>query len=108
MAATVASPANELREPQTMGQFKVAIKRITGDASSYAAGGYPLTAAQFGLTKIIEMTVQPTSGYVPTWVGGTGKLIVRWTGAGTAAVLAEVTNATDLSAVSFLAIAYGF
>lgn len=68
--------------------------------SSYATGGYSLTAADLGLQRIDFVDAGASGGYVPEYNYSTNKLLVRWSG-GSGAVLSQVTNATDLSAVTF-------
>lgn len=88
------------------GGLKLTQCTVTGPAS-YVAGGFAVTAADFGLGQILEVLPFQASGYVAEYIAGTGKILVRWTGATTASILAEITNATDISAVSFKVLAIG-
>ena len=74
---------------------------------SYATGGVAVTPSMFGYHALVGLDVNPSAGYVceyvPTSADPTagGKVKVYWTGAGLSAVLAEITNATNLAAVNF-------
>lgn len=75
---------------------------IQGD-SSYVTGGYAVTPAQFGLTKITGIVAEGASGNViASYNGPAGKVlfIAQATGA-------EVANASDRSAAFLPVIVYG-
>src|SRR4051812_20868035 len=68
--------------------------------NSYPTGGYALTPQTLGVGLNADWVMaQPKSGYVFEWIPSTQKLLVRWSGAA-GAIDPEVTNATDLSAVT--------
>ena len=79
---------------------------ITFD-SSYPTGGEAVTAANFGLSRILSLTLAPNVGYVAEYVPSTSKIKAYWTGAATAAVLAEVTDTTNLATAAFEATIVG-
>ena len=96
MAATIAVVK---RFKAVGGMPKDALFDVTLDAS-YPAGGYAITPANLGLKGIWNL--QPTdvvNGYAFAWDKTAGKLMAYWTGAAVSSVLAEVTAATNLSAV---------
>ena len=76
------------------------IVTVTMD-NSYATGGESVTAANLGLSRVVQFSLEPNAGYVPEYDHANSKVKAYWTGAATSAVLAEVTAATDLSAVVF-------
>jgi hypothetical protein len=81
---------------------------VTGPAS-YATGGFDLTPAAAGLTSITAAApVGNPGGYVPNYVGSTGKVIVYGDGAleGLGA-LDQIGATTDLSAVTFTFLVFG-
>jgi hypothetical protein len=68
--------------------------------NTYPGGGYPLTAAMFGMRRLDNVVPQPVAaGYAIAFNPATSKLMVYWTGAGLSAVLAEVTGPPALAAV---------
>ncbi|HEY7822294.1 MAG TPA: hypothetical protein VIG24_05655 [Acidimicrobiia bacterium] len=70
--------------------------------SSYPTGGEAVTLAQLGLTRLDWLSVETTDGYVPAWDGSTSapKIKLFWVDTTVdGAPLAEVTAATDASAV---------
>lgn len=76
------------------------VVRVTFD-SSYPTGGEALTAATLGFDdEASELTVIPIKfGPIVPQYNGVGKLLLAyWGNAGTASVLPEVTDTTDLSA----------
>ena len=79
----------------------------TLNLGTYATGGVPVTPGLFSMNALVGLDVNPSAGfvceYVPTSNDPTkcGKVKVYWTGAGLSAVLAEITNATNLAAVNF-------
>lgn len=75
---------------------------ITGDVSGYTAGGYAYTANQMGFDRIENIsapckTLVGTTIYELVW-DPTGSKIQVWSG--TTGATAQVSNATDLSAVT--------
>lgn len=102
MAATFSRLLNSVA-----GNRRHTVTAVTFD-SSYLTGGESVTANQLGLTKLDSVEVQPTVGYVGEYITSTSTLLARWTGATTAAVLAEVSSTTDLSAVVFNVDAWGY
>lgn len=66
----------------------------------YPTGGEALTAADFGLTQIYDLAVQPNDGYVFQW--SDGNLIAYYAdySASADAALIEVANNADLSGVT--------
>jgi len=88
---------------------RVSVTTITGD-SSYATGGYAITANQVGFSRITAvLAVGANTGYVPTWDATNSKLKVFYGDNNNASdgPLIEVPAATDLSAVSFTVLAFG-
>ena len=73
----------------------------TGNLGTYATNGVAITAAQCGLGVLNDLIIDPAGGYVFSYVASTGKVLAYWTGAGLSAVLAEITNSTDLSGITF-------
>jgi|SRR5882724_6406724 len=73
----------------------------------YATNGIAVTPAQFNLITLVHLDLGATAGIVFEYVKSTGKIKAFWTGAGLSAALAEVTNATDLSAMTARFAAWG-
>lgn len=100
--------------PQKIGQMKAEFCAITFD-SSYPTGGEPVTPGVFGMTKIVA--IQPIGPAMAIAGGGTSaysvgydavnKKLQAFGGAASGVALAEVANATDLSASAVTAIVYG-
>lgn len=107
MTIAVAAAAGIPAQPQTIGTMKAAFRDVTLDAS-YPTGGYTLDPKVFGLTQILAAIFPSSSGYVPTYVRSTGKVIIRATGSANKAVLTELDNATDLHLITFFAIVFGY
>lgn len=80
----------------------------TGNLGTYATSGVAITPAQVGLGVITSLIIEPAAGYVFTYAPSTGKVLAYWTGAATAAVLAEITDATNLAGVTFTFVAVGY
>ena len=102
MAATVAVSRSQY-QAVSFGGFRARLAKITPD-TSYPTAGYVLAPKDFGLSEILgvipvglDNTVQ-TTGVVWQYNIQTGKLQAFWTGAVVSTILAEVTNATNLSA----------
>ena len=80
---------------------------VTYDAS-YPTGGYAITPASLGLEQILGVLPGGNlGGVVPSYNLSTGKLQL-FGGAASGAVLAEVTAATNLSAVVQRLIFFGW
>jgi hypothetical protein len=76
--------------------------------NSYPTGGYSIPTAAVGLDTIEALEVfGGGGGYVYDFNPVTDKLKIYWTGAAVSGVLAEVTAATNLSAVTVRAIVHG-
>lgn len=73
---------------------------ITGDTSYPSPGGTTVDAPGDRDYEVMAFA-GGAGGHVPVYDAPNKKLKVYWTGAGLSAVLAEVTNATNLSAQSF-------
>lgn len=93
-----------------MGKQKI-VKGTLAFDSSYPTNGEPLAASALALAAIESMHVHPGFGYVFQAVrsSATAYLIkVYWQNEVAASVLVEVTNTTDLSALTAVAFtAYG-
>jgi len=105
MAATISKVNDEGLDyagSTPIGQFK-----FTGDAA-YPAGGYAVTAAQFGLrilSGIIELANNTAAaGFVLSYNSQTGKVQVLES-AGSAAALTEVSG--DISTLSWTILVVG-
>jgi hypothetical protein len=61
MAATVATVAGVNRE--FTGSYIETLRTVTGDSSTYAAGGYPITAASLGLHSVKKAVSVIISGF---------------------------------------------
>lgn len=73
--------------------------------ASYATGGVAITPALFGLTRIDDIDIQPSAGYLCEWLPSTGKVKAYYDNSAGAYTqnqpLGEVANAANLSAVNF-------
>ena len=91
--------------PVPVGDKWMSVYEIAGDAS-YPTGGYSLLPSDLGFAPTndpefhCEVKAAPGAGYLFTYDHVNQKVKAYWTGAGLSAVLAEVTNATNLSAVT--------
>lgn len=98
MALTIAKVADEA--PDYWGATPIGFFDITFD-NSYPAGGYAVTAKQFGLRILSGMIAVGgnTAGAVNSYYynSQTGKLMVLEAGAGAPVAFADTTAATDLS-----------
>lgn len=96
VAITVSSRQNVGREKELRGTLAL--------DSSYPTGGEAVDFNSVGLTQVKDLAVDPVSGYVFTVAAGSGpssrKVLAYVTGASSGAVLAEVANTTDLSALT--------
>ena len=93
----------------SLGPFKASLVEITGPASYVnPGGGVEFTPASLGLTTILAVFMQDSLlGHIARYDPATGKVKFLWTGAGLSAVMAEVTNATNLSTVTVRALVIG-
>lgn len=88
----------------TISNKKLRVYDVTFD-SSYPTGGESLTAADVGLKKIEQLIVHGpatatrggTTGVLATYDYTNSKLQAFWGNAGTASVLPEVTDTTDIA-----------
>ncbi len=106
-ATTTLGFGGEPAEPQVPGSRRQVRALVTLD-NSYPAGGYVLTAAQFGLVELDCVFVSGTTqlGRYCTWVASTGALQVFLPASGTSAA-ADMTASTDLHLDSVVVTAYG-
>lgn len=80
---------------------------ITFD-SSYPTGGEAVTAANFGLSRILSLTLAPNIGYVFEYVPSTSKIKAYWVDTTTdGAPLAEVVDTTSMATAAFEAVVVG-
>ena len=106
MALTIATPGNASDMVGVPGNNKYVIKTATFD-SSYATGGEALTATTLGLESIhIVLLSIENSGYVAQY-DYTNSKIVLYEAGGDGAILDEVGNTTDVSAVVVRVLAFG-
>ena len=106
MALTVTDPGNASDMTGVPGNYKYVIKTCTFD-SSYATGGEALTATTLGLEQIhIIVLSMENSGYVPQY-DYTNSNIALYEAGADAAILDEVANTTDVSAVKVRVLAFG-
>lgn len=105
MSLTFAAPSHLPAEPQRVGQSFMRHVEVTGD-SSYPTGGEPIDPGALGFTTILAVLLAPGGGYVPEYIPATGKLMVRG-GAASGVLLAEIPNATNLSAIVFRGVIFG-
>jgi hypothetical protein len=75
--------------------------------TSYPTGGYPIALNAVGLETIDAVLTSTSAGYVYDFDLTNRKLKVYWTGAAVSGVLAEVTAATNLSAITVRAVVVG-
>ena len=88
----------------TSGNKRHRVYDVTFD-SSYPTGGESLTASDVNLRKIEQLIVHGpatatrggTTGVLPTYDYTNSKLQAFWGNAGTASVLPEVTDTTDIA-----------
>ena len=80
--------------------YKAVVKTVALD-SSYPTGGESLTAAMLGLSTVVFLIAQPTSGYVFEYNYTDSKLLAYYGNYDAAdGVLIDVPDTTDLSAVT--------
>lgn len=98
MALSVTQPPTVKRVPGTRTHV---VTTVSFD-NSYPTGGYPFDAnAQLGLSTIEEgPQIQAKGGVLPEYDATNKKILIRWGNAGSASLMPEVTNGTDLSAIT--------
>ena len=106
MALTVSTPGNASDVVGVPGNNKYVIKTCTFD-DSYATGGESLTATTLGLESlhILLLSIE-NSGYVAQYEYTNSKIALYEAGAD-GAILDEVGNTTDVSAVVVRVLAFG-
>tara|TARA_R110000824_G_scaffold15892_1_gene66613 strand:+ start:7290 stop:7613 length:324 start_codon:yes stop_codon:yes gene_type:complete len=106
MALAITVPGNASDMTGVPGNNKYVIKTATFD-SSYATGGEALTAATLGLESIhIVLLSMENSGYVAQYDYTNSKIALYEAGAD-GAILDEVANTTDVSAVAVRVLVFG-
>jgi hypothetical protein len=92
------------------GDRRIVVTESTLD-SSYVTGGEPVTAAEFGLTKIESLIPTPAGlgGYVPAWDQANSKIVMLYGDNNNAAdgPLIDVPNATNLAAIKINCLVIG-
>jgi len=83
---------------------KLATVKITGP--NYATGGHTFTPDMVGMNVFHFVSIPPVSGYVPIYDWTNQKIMMYWSNS-SATVLAQITNATDLTGVTFYATVIG-
>lgn len=97
MAATVAV----VQELGPDGPNVAKIVTVTMD-SSYATGGEAVTAADCGLSRIVQFALEPNAGYVPEYDHANSKVKAFWVDTTVdGAAMAEVVATTNLATVVF-------
>ena len=106
MALAITVPGNASDMTGVPGNNKYVIKTCTFD-SSYATGGEALTATTLGLESLhfIALSMEK-SGYVAQYDYSDEKVVLYEAGAD-GAILDEVANTTDVSAVAVRILAFG-
>ena len=106
MALTISVPGNASDMTGVPGNNKYVIKRVQFD-SSYVTNGESLTATQLGLESLHMMLVSmENSGYVPQYDYTNSKIALYEAGAD-GAILDEVANTTNVSAVVVRVLVFG-
>ena len=99
MAVTVAF-AHNTGSPQRVGKQKVVDGVIT-PTGTYETGGFAVTPALFGLSKIESLTCSTarngTEFMVADWIPGTSKIMLGWGGGAISSELDEITNADTVT-----------
>lgn len=108
MALTVAFA----KGPAVEGDLSYVVAQITWD-NSYPTGGLALTPAQVGLSKILfsvdgGVTNAGSAGMVSTSYDVANSKLLAFGGAAAGSKHGEVTNATDLSAVTSRVVFFGY
>ena len=106
MALAITVPGNASDMVGVPGNNKYVIKTCTFD-SSYASGGEALTATTLGMEQIhfVALSME-NSGYVPQYDYTNEKIALYEAGAD-GAILDEVANTTDVSAVVVRVLVFG-
>lgn len=109
-----------------VGNKRLTVTNVTFD-SSYPTGGEPVTAADFGLSVLDLVLIQPPSGFLVEFDSTNSKLVVRnstaghthtentaatytqnaATNASSAVAASEVANATSLATLTAVVMALG-
>ena len=106
MALAITVPGNASDMTGVPGNNKYVIKRVQFD-SSYATNGEALTATTLGLESLHIMIISmEKSGYVAQYDYSNEKVLLYEAGAD-GAILDEVGNTTDVSAVYIRILAFG-
>ena len=106
MALTISVPGNASDMTGVPGNNKYVIKRVKFD-SSYVTNGESLTATQLGLESLHVMFISmENSGYVAQYDYTNSKIVLYEAGAD-GAILDEVANATNVSAVKVRVLVFG-
>lgn len=97
--------------PEVPGNRRFVTATVQFDAS-YPTGGEAVSLADLGLTRLDFMWVSPPAGdftYVVAWDGSTTapKIKVYWSPVNPQSYSPEVSNTTDLSAISVRVFAFG-
>lgn len=105
MALSITAATNDTRPSHVAGDLRMRFAKVTFDAS-YPTGGEAITAADFGLNRIIFISVNSAANatQVVYWDEANSKLLIS-TDAGTPA---QAANASDQSAVTVQLIVFGF
>lgn len=102
MAATFAPVAGTVGVPHPAGSERRVFQTVTFD-SSYATGGYPITAANFGLSTILSLDANTSSAGHGVWFDSVNNKLKVFTTAAT-----EVANAASLAGVTCVIEAVGY
>lgn len=107
MALTFTDASGDLRPQHVLGDLKVRFCTVTFD-SSYPTGGEAIAASDFGMTRIIFISVNAASSASATksvaWDQANSKLMV-YTDGGTPA---EASDASDQSALTVQLAVFGY
>lgn len=111
MALTISEAADALRPSHVVGDLKLKFVRVTFD-SSYPTGGEAITPANFGMTRIIFVSVGAISDVATKhvrWVEAAGAHLLQiMVEDGTSGISAEAANASDQSAVDANIMVFGY
>ena len=106
MALAITVPGNASDMTGVPGNNKYVIKRVQFD-DSYVTNGESLTGTQMGLESVHMVLISmEKSGYVAQYDYANEKILLYEAGAD-GAILDEVGNTTDVSAVYVRVLAYG-
>jgi hypothetical protein len=82
---------------------------VTLDATYVTAGGWPITAANFGLNTIVLLMLPGfNGGYGFSWDAVNSKLLAYKASAGTGAFTECATNEANLNGLALVCLAYGW